>query len=113
LCELRSDPMLDVEAAAGCGPTLDVGAGAACAAVAGVAVVAVPGCGLVPEPVFGAAPEVLPGAVWPADSGAVLAGPEVLVGAACVPAGDPAGEVAGDGCALVSEPGLDAVPGTA
>jgi hypothetical protein len=98
LCELRSDPMLDVEAAAGCGPTLDVGAGAACAAVAGVAVVAVPGCGLVPEPVFGAAPEVLPAAVWPAAPGAVLAGPEVLVVAAC---------------ALVSGPGLDAVPGTA
>ncbi len=101
--------MLDVEAVVGCGPTLGVGAGAACAPVVGVAVVAEPGCGLGPEPVLGA----VPGAVWLVEPGAVLAGPEVLVGAACPPVADPAGEIADEGCVLVSAPGLDAVPGAA
>jgi hypothetical protein len=105
--------MLDVEAAVGCGLTLDVGAGAACAPAVGVAVVAEPGWGLVPEPVLGALPEAVSGAVWFVEPDVAPAGPEVLVGAACPAVADPAGEVAGEGCALVSDPGLDAVPGAA
>jgi hypothetical protein len=102
--------MLDVVAAVVCGATFDVGAGAACAPAVGVAVVAVPGCGLVPDPALAALPEALPGVLWP---DVVLAGSEVLVGAACAPVGDPAGEVTDDGCAPFSEPVLGAVPGVA
>lgn len=113
LGEPRSDPMLDVETAVVCGSTLDVGAGAACAPVVGVAVVPEPVCGLVAEPVLGAAPEVLSAAVWLVEPDAAPAGSEELVGAACAPVGDPAGEVADEGCALVPVPGLGAVPGAA
>ena len=86
--------MLDVEVAVGCGAALGAGAGAAGVAVAGL----------------GAVPVALAGAVWPVDPGVAPAGPEVLAGALVRV---PVDEVADDGCALVSEPGLDAVPGAA
>lgn len=90
--------MLGVDAAVGCGLTLDVGA----VPVVGVAVATVPGCGLVAAPVLGALPAALPGALWLVEPAA--AGPFV---------GDSAGEVTDDGCALVAEPAIGAVPGAA